>query len=298
MAKHYSNRSWSHVLPRLQEDKFLLLYHPNLYNVAPHNHLFLELTYILSGTVEHTINGQTSILQAGDYFLVDYGCMHAYRTIDDRPFANLDCIFLPELLDPALTGTESLHDLFEHYLLHFNLQALTENPANMIFHDRDNRIRGILEHMQTENEMRAPGYSEMIRCHLIEILLLTVRRLDHASIASGGQNIASYLTSYISKYYMQPISLSDLAEHLNYSLPYVSKCFKEEMGVTFVNYLQNYRIKQASRLLITTQKTLPEIAQTVGYRDVKFFTELFKNSTGLTPGAFRRMHRKHQEQIY
>ncbi len=61
MAKHYSNRSWSHVLPRLQEDKYLILYHPNLYNVIPHNHLFLELTYILSGTVEHTINGQTSV---------------------------------------------------------------------------------------------------------------------------------------------------------------------------------------------------------------------------------------------
>lgn len=295
MTKHYSNRSWSHILPRLQEDKYLILYHPNLYNVTPHNHLFLELTYILSGTVEHTINGQTSILQAGDYFLVDYGCMHAYRTIDERPFANLDCIFLPEIIDPALTGTESLHDLFEHYLLHFNLQALTENPANMIFHDHDNRIRTILEQMQAEDDMRAPGFSEMIRCHLIEILLLTVRRLDNASVASGGQNITAYLTAYVSKYYMQHISLSDLAERLNYSLPYVSKCFKDEMGVTFVNYLQNYRVKQASRLLVNTRKTLPEIAEAVGYRDVKFFSELFKASIGMTPGTFRKIHRNTAE---
>ena len=292
MVGEQKRTRWDKLLPKLTEDKYHLVYHPNQKNVSVHDHPFLELSYIWSGTVEHTINGQISVLHQGDYFLVDYGCRHAYRAVDGRPFANLDCLFLPELLDPVLKNAGSLEALFEHYLLHFNMRSLTEKPGSMIFHDSDGKIRQLLEKMQAENEKRQPGFAEMIRCYLIEILLHTVRNIDDASIASQGHGIVSYLTAYVANHYMEPVSLRALAENMGYSLPYVSKRFKEETGSTFVNYLQNHRVKQASRLLITTERSLSEISEMVGYRDVKFFTERFKAITGITPAAFRKINRK------
>ncbi len=289
---HESNLDrWAHVLPKLKKEKFYIVHHPALQQVAPHSHLFFELTYILSGTVKHTIDEKTSILNAGDYFLVDYGSVHSYHTQTDSSFANLDCLFLPELLDPSLKGNECLHDVFEHYLLHFNMQALAQNPTQMVFHDNDGKIKKLLVMIQNEAQEHAPGYTEMIRCYLIEILLLTVRRIRNASVASETHTIAEILINYISEHYMDEISLTKLSAQMNYSLPHVSKCFKEEKGVSFIKYLQNYRIKQASRLLLSTKKSLPEIADLVGYHDVKFFSEIFKSTTGLPPAKFRKTYR-------
>jgi two-component system response regulator YesN len=81
-----------------------------------------------------------------------------------------------------------------------------------------------------------------------------------------------------------------LAARLNYSLPYVSKRFKEDTGVSFVHYLQNYRVMQGCRLLTSSRRTLAEITEMVGYRDVKFFSALVKRMTGLSPADFRRQH--------
>ena len=98
-------------------------------------------------------------------------------------FANFDLIFLPELLDPVLKGTKSLRALLEHYLLHFNPQALVQTPARMVFHDKTGRIRELLTLIETELTERQAGYTEILRCHLIEILVLTLRQLDDAQAA-------------------------------------------------------------------------------------------------------------------
>ena len=279
---------WAHILPRLSKEKALVVYHPALRSVSPHNHLFFELTYILEGTVSHTIDGRKSTLSPGDYFIVDYGSTHSYETSKDATFSNLDCLFLPEFIDPGLKGSESLQDIFSHYLIFCNLQAFPTSPTQMTFHDTDGTVLSILKQIRSESEAKAPGYAEMIRCHLIEIILLTIRRMDNASAAYGSNSVSRFLSDYIAEHYRESISLTTLAAQLHYSLPYVSKCFKEETGMTFVTYLQSYRIRHATRLLLSTQHSIPEIAESVGYRVVKFFSEIFKAATGQSPAKFRK----------
>ena len=210
---------WAHVLPKLTAERVHIIHHPHLKRVAAHSHVFFELTYVLGGTVEHTIDGKTSILQPGDYFLVDYGSIHSYRATENQSFSNLDCLFLPELLDPSLKDRKSLQDVFEHYLVNYNMQVLSENPAQMVFHDSDGTVLNILRLIQKEVEKHEAGYTEMIRCHLIAILLLTIRLLKDASVASGTQKISSFVTAYVSQHYMEEISLTALAAMMNNSLP-------------------------------------------------------------------------------
>ena len=125
----------SQYLPRLEKEKFILQTHRDQKSVRLHDHAFLELTYILDGTARHTLDGQTTMLNRGDYLIVDYGSKHSYETDGGKSFDNLDCLFLPELLDPVLKGTKSLRSLLEHYLLDYNMQAIVQNPARMVFHD-------------------------------------------------------------------------------------------------------------------------------------------------------------------
>ena len=283
---------WPDMWPVLQRDKFYLYFHRHQQQIPTHGHEFLELTYIRRGTVEHVLDGQTTTLVPGDYLIVDYGSRHSYRALQEDGYDNLDCLFLPELLDPVLKSTKSLHMVLEHYLLHFNMQALVQNPAHMVFHDTTGRISELLYLMEAEDKKREPGYTEMVRCYLIEILLLTMRQLENARVAATGQDISAYLTAYVAEHYMEDFTLQDLATQLHYSLPYISKRFKEDTGVSFVNYLQNYRVMQGCRLLSTTRRTLAEITEMVGYHDVKFFSSLVKRMTGLSPADFRRQYRK------
>ena len=286
-----SEFKWSKIIPLLEQKKFLTVPHRNQKAVSLHDHSFLELTYIQNGTAEHTLDGQTTLLHPGDYLIVDYGSRHSYRGVGVGGYDNLDCLFLPELLDPILKGTKSLRTLLEHYLLHFNMQALVQNPAHMVFHDSDGRILALLEQIRTEEERGEAGYTELVRCYLIEILVLTMRRLDDVQSASAGQDISTFLTAYVAEHYMEPLTLQELAARLNYSLPYVSKRFKEDTGVSFVSYLQSYRVMQGCRLLSSSRYSLSEITELVGYRDSKFFSALIKRMTGLSPADFRRQHR-------
>ena len=286
--KYLEKLDWPAIRAHLNKEKVILIHHEKMFDVPKHEHSSIELTYIIKGEAEHTLDGHTSVVRAGDYFIVDYGSRHSYKAITPDGFLNLDLMFRPEILDPVLKGTKSLRTVLEHYLLHFNINALVQNPAHAIFHDDTGQIFKLLQLINDEMEAKRPGYSELIRCYLIEILLLTVRSLDNASAASSGQDISSFITAYIADHYMEDVSLKDLAERMNYSLPYLSKRFKEDTGTTFVKYLQNYRVMQGCRLLSSSRRSLAEITDMVGYKDVKFFSTLVKQMTGLSPSDFRR----------
>ncbi|MBE6602488.1 MAG: helix-turn-helix domain-containing protein [Ruminococcaceae bacterium] len=279
---------WSKILASLEKEKFLIVPHKGQKSVPLHNHAFLELTYIENGSTEHTLDGKTATLSKGDYLIVDYGSRHSYQAISKDGYDNLDCLFLPELLDPILKGTQSLRAVLEHYLLHFNMQALVQNPARIVFHDETGRIYELLQRIRDEEKRREAGFTELVRCYLIEILVLTMRQLEDTKAASAGPDITAFLSAYVAEHYMEEITLCELAARLNYSLPYVSKKFKEDTGESFMQYLQRHRVHEGCRLLISSQYSLGEITEMVGYRDSKFFSALIKRTTGMSPAEFRR----------
>jgi len=290
-VKHNNDHKWQRILPIIKEHGYYVKRNIDQRSVSLHDHAFLELTYITKGRVTHTIDGRTSELTAGDYLMVDYDSLHSYSTGDGTGFDNVDCLFLPKLLDPSLDDSMGIRDLFFHYLIHFNTSSFAENPLHTVFHDDDGSILALIEKIEKENESKSAGYKEIVRCYLIEIFLLTLRRIDGAKAASQAKSIGSYIAKYVSEHFSEEISLSYFAAKLNYSLPYVSKSFKDEYGVSFISYLQNYRIKEASRLLLTTKRSVPEIAELVGYHDHKFFSELFKRITGISALKFRKLNR-------
>lgn len=94
---------------------------------------------------------------------------------------------------------------------------------------------------------------------------------------------------YIQKNYSKEISLNQLADLTGLTPSYFSALFKKEMGITISNYLINYRLDIAQNKLQTTQLPISEIADAVGYPDVKYFSRIFKKKTNLTPSKFRQL---------
>jgi transcriptional regulator GlxA family with amidase domain len=63
--------------------------------------------------------------------------------------------------------------------------------------------------------------------------------------------------------------------------------FKEEMGENLSNYLNRLRVEKAAAMLVTTNVSISEITSECGFEDQSWFSKIFKNITGLTPGKYR-----------
>lgn len=91
--------------------------------------------------------------------------------------------------------------------------------------------------------------------------------------------------------YNQPIQLSDLAHLVNFSPFHISRLFTKLTGVTIYNYLTFTRIEEAKKLICTTDYSIGEIAEQVGYQDSSNFMTLFKKKVGHTPREFAQLFR-------
>lgn len=101
---------------------------------------------------------------------------------------------------------------------------------------------------------------------------------------------------YIEANYQEPLSLADIARAAHLSISRLSHVFKEQMGVTLVDYLTTVRIERAKEILISTDKSCTEVCFASGYNNQSYFTRTFKEIVGVTPRQFREMNRRHKKE--
>lgn len=259
--------------------------------ILPHQHAFFELAYILDGQANHILNGKGMRVKRGDYFIVNYDEEHQYTLIDNQPFDLINILFKAELLDKSFKDCKDFQQLLNHYLIQINASLLTQKPTHMIFSDTDGAILRLIREIEKEYKNQSNGYIALIRCYIIEIIIRTLRTICKSPHQEKDDGLTNYIKDYIEKNYMYPITLSEISRKLHFSLPYLSYRFKQDTGFTFVNYLQNKRMENSSRLLANTDKKIAEIAEQSGYTDVKFFNAVFKKHWGVTPSAFRKSYK-------
>ncbi|MCV4566526.1 AraC family transcriptional regulator, partial [Escherichia coli] len=84
------------------------------------------------------------------------------------------------------------------------------------------------------------------------------------------------------------LTLESVAQSLNVSPVYLSRIIKQELGVSFVNLLTEIRIKKAIQLLTSTDLTINEISERVGYDTQHYFSTAFKKAVGMPPNQYRK----------
>ncbi len=94
--------------------------------------------------------------------------------------------------------------------------------------------------------------------------------------------------AYLHEHYADPISREDLANHLGMSSDYLSACFRVEVGMAPIAYLNRYRVNQAKGLLRGSEKSITEIALAVGFSNSNYFGRVFRRQVGVPPEVYRR----------
>lgn len=101
---------------------------------------------------------------------------------------------------------------------------------------------------------------------------------------------------YIKKHYDDPdLDLSAAAAKANLSASYFSAVFHQSTGVSFQNYLNALRIKEAQKLLNCTALSIADVAHKAGYIDYRHFSTVFRKKTGDTPSRYRLKNQKNPE---
>ena len=85
------------------------------------------------------------------------------------------------------------------------------------------------------------------------------------------------------------ISIDTVAEVVNLSTSYLSFIFKENSGLNFVDYVNQFRLQKAKELLETSSYNISQIARLVGYSSANSFSKVFKKYNGISPGQYRKL---------
>ena len=100
---------------------------------------------------------------------------------------------------------------------------------------------------------------------------------------------------YIEQHYRENLTLEVLASEIHMNAYYFSSFFKKNAGENFKDYVNKVRLNHAMGLLVTTDKKTYEIADLVGFRDARAFSELFQRTYGETPASYRRRVKREKE---
>ncbi|WP_314059681.1 AraC family transcriptional regulator [uncultured Vagococcus sp.] len=129
--------------------------------------------------------------------------------------------------------------------------------------------------------------------HRAIISLNQVSLLDHRSVdALPTQNETILpMIQYIHSNYQQELNLNSLADFMHLNKNYICQLFKKEVGMTYITYLNQYRVEQSKLLLRNSDKQLAEISEKVGYTDPTYFSRIFKKITDISPNQYRQTYK-------
>lgn len=122
---------------------------------------------------------------------------------------------------------------------------------------------------------------------LTKSLVETITKNMLSSIYSGNSQVVTRALRYINRNYKEKITLKDIEANLHVNASYFSTLFKQEMGMTFTDYLNSLKIQYACSLLENTNLSIIDVSLSAGFDDQSYFTKVFKKIKGVTPKAWK-----------
>ena len=264
------------------------------YSGVMHKHDFIEIVFVISGRARHAIGEMIYEVKKGDLIIVNYGVPHAFTPIDDGEelFSTYDLLFTTELFEITGIGKYDFASLANSYLFYtlFSDSAIGENSLNLIRSD-SKEFASLFEKIYVEYTNRKSGFMNMLRAYLIELITFIFREIDKKTkrdITKEQREVVSKAVDYMKHNFNTRINLDSIVSDIFLSKNYFRQLFKSTTGMSVTDFIQKTRIEEACRLLLSTDRTVFDIAGDCGFTDMKFFYKIFKKITGKTPGDYRK----------
>ena len=249
-----------------------------------HIHRELELGLVLDGAITLRTQQQTSVISKGDIYLVNR--MEPHEFASEGNGALLIAIQFSTKLTQGFQAPGSHY----RYRGEPNLrQALEENrEAYRLLCDTCVELAYSFLRQQPNDEFHCFSLSASLMDQLHRALPWNLLDSEDYSVIKQRANRIMAITDYIDQNFQRKLLLGEIARREGLSLTYLSHFFKEALGMSFQEYLNQKRFEYACRLLFTTDRKILDISLSSGFSDVRYFNQAFLEQYGCTPKEYRK----------
>ena len=286
--KILTDEEFMEIKPHGSSDYPFQYYYDNLelfdfHCIEWHWHREFEFLYVESGQVLCGIGEKQIILSEGDAIFINSKILHRFYASSGGVIPNFVC--MPEFIAPE----SSL--VYKKYIL----PIISSNMSFQYFQSAEpwqaRIIQIMIKIMETqENEIIRELSTLALLQNLWLIFYENVKLSDKEkmqTVDEAAQKRVQLMMQYIHENYKHGLSLNEIASHIGVSKSTALHLFQRFLHTTPVNYLIEYRLQAASRLLKNTNKKVKTIAYESGFHNVDYFCRVFKNHYHVTPSEYR-----------
>lgn len=249
-----------------------------------HWHTEFEFVFVNSGTVFFGIGEKQFSLPAGSGVFINSRALHRYYSDEEAIVPNF--VFMPDYI----AVQNSL--IYKKYIL----PVLSSSLDYQVFAPEipwQAEVLAVMKEIIYVQE--AESGIELITSSLVQrmwdllyrnVNARPIRENNGSSIASQGR--LQLMMQYIHQQFSMNISLEDIAGHAMVSKSTTLNLFRKYLHITPINYLINYRLQEAAKLLSSTERKIHVISKEVGFESVDYFCKAFKKCYSMTPTEYRK----------
>ena len=258
-----------------------------------HIHEYFEILYGLSGECEIRLSEDTYRFHPGDMVVIDPMEVHRITGETDGENSYLVLKFVPEVL---YSSEQPSFDL--GYMIPY-MQMDSGHRKVYYAHELEKTdAPTILHNIFREDREKEFGYELAIRTDICRLFLWTLRtwhkassdRMAQADLPSETLRTLRQAYEFIENNYAHEIDMADAARYCGMSYTSFSKFFSRFTQCGFAEYLTLIRLKKASILLATTDRSITEIAMETGFSSTSYFIQRFKAYNDVTPSRYRKRY--------
>lgn len=259
-------------------------------NYPAHRHDYLEMSLVIEGDGYQMINGKKCPMTPGVCsFLLPYQVHELHAT--SAPLHLYNCMFDPDFLLSGSHGRTGLWSL---------LFAGEELPPYVLLQGKEQvYLQSIAQMMLEEFENQQLWSKDLIKNKLSEFLIffdrLRRRELRQGQALLAGEPCSTSIwpiVHYVHNHYREPITLSNVAERFGVHHTRLSTEFVKHVGMNFIPFVHEVRIRHACSLLTSTDISIYNIGLEVGFNSIKTFSRVFRQLKGVAPREYRLRYRE------
>ncbi len=248
----------------------------NYRHTGNHYHNYFEIYYMKKGTCCYFIGNKIYNVATHDLIVIPNGVIHN-ATYQDYNYERLLLQFDNDFINPELFSM--LQNLLKQHIY---------RPKNYT------EVEKILNKIEYEDRQNDVVSEELIKCHLTELFSYIIRNESCYKVSDDTEKANSIIEDtiiFINKNFASQISLDTISKKTGFSKFYFSKLFKKSTGLGYKEYLLMIRMREAKKLLTSTNKSISNIAFLCGFNDSNYFSTIFKNTNNCSPNLYRKKHR-------
>ena len=272
--------SYNNISPSIDIKEILTLFYQDKgkgFKFKGEKHDFWEFTYVDYGVLHTSIDNKLYNLRQGEAIFYGKNQYHSQWSGKENGVCFVTISFIMDFENPDI---------------------LTNNVFQF-----DNSLKKLVDDITYEFRNAGRNYysSDLMICYFKEIIIKLIRNRKSCNFTASlntdmkQHNLNSLVlqtVKFINENINKKINMDDISSHIHISKSYLSTIFKENMGITIINYINNFRLEKSKELIRSTGYNFTQIAQIAGFKSVHYFSRLFKSKFGITPTEYAKSIRK------